>query len=81
VRTNISDGVFILSARDLDVRVQAAFRRGVDRGRFEERMAHGNEPVAINCANWRDGRCESCGVQSQFFEVGAEFRCPHFVRR
>lgn len=62
---HISSDVYILSARDLDARTQAAFQRGVERGRLEERIAIGKEQVAFNCANWKDGRCESCGVQWQ----------------
>ena len=45
---HISSDVYILSARDLDQREQLAFRRGVERGRFEASMEAGKEPVAIN---------------------------------
>jgi hypothetical protein len=74
----ISPDVYILSQRDLDAREQKAFQRGVERGRFEERMAQGKEKVALNCANWKDGRCETCGVQHQYFEVSSSFKCPHY---
>lgn len=79
--TNVSNDVYILSQRDLDEREQAAFRRGVERGKFEAAMAAGNAKVAINCRNWKDGSCETCGVQHQYFEVGADYKCPHFVQR
>ncbi len=39
------------------------------------------EPIARNCANWKDGVCESCGVQWQHHEVGPDFKCPHFTPR
>lgn len=78
---NISSDVFILSARDLDAREHRAFLRGVERGKFEAQIAAGSAPVAQNCANWSDGRCETCGVQWQNMEVGADYRCPSFTRR
>jgi hypothetical protein len=77
----ISSDVYILSQSDLDAREQRAFQRGVARGRFEERVAMGKEKVALNCAHWKDGRCESCGVQWQHFEVDGTFQCPHFTDR
>lgn len=77
---NISPDVYILTAHDLDEIRSKAFQRGVERGRFEER-ASGNEPVAKNCANWKDGRCETCGAQWQGMEVAALFKCPSFTRR
>lgn len=77
----ISTDVYILSQRDLDDREQKAFRRGVERGKFEAMMAAGKAEVALNCANWKDGRCESCGAQSQGMEVGGEFKCPRFRPR
>lgn len=79
--SRISPDVYILSSRDLDDREQKAFQRGVQRGAFEERIKIGKEPVAFNCVNWKDGRCERCGAQSQGMEVGGEYKCPHFVRR
>lgn len=78
---NISSDVFILSARDLEERERRSFLRGVERGKFEAKMASSKEPVAINCANWNDGHCETCGVQWQGMEVGANYPCPHFTRR
>lgn len=77
----ISAGVYILTQRDLDEREQAAFHRGVERGRFEERIKIGKEPVALNCKNWKDGYCETCGAQHQMFEVGGDYKCPHFIKR
>ena len=76
----ISQGIHILDERDLDVIKQKAFQRGVERGRFEERAAIGKEPVALNCANWKNGRCGECGVQWQGHEVDALFKCPHFTK-
>ncbi len=78
---NISPDVFILSQRDLDSREQKAFQRGVERGRFEERAAMGKERVAINCANWKKGRCGDCGVQWQGHEVDSLFKCPFFAEK
>jgi hypothetical protein len=78
---NISVDVYILTARDLDDREAKAFQRGVERGRFEERAALGKEPLALNCKNWSDGKCENCGVQRQYFEVDGLFKCPHFSAR
>jgi hypothetical protein len=79
---NISVDVYILSARDLDKREQDAFRRGVERGRFEASMEAGKERVAINCKHWRSGVCDHCGAQTQGCEVSAEYKCPHFeIRR
>lgn len=78
---HVSNDIFILTARDLDERVQEAFQRGVRRGRFEERVVIGKEPVALNCKNWKDGYCETCGAQHQMFEVGGDFKCPHFQKR
>lgn len=77
----VSPDVYILSQRDLNDREQKAFERGVKRGHFEARMALGKEKVALNCANWKEGRCEHCGVQHQYFEVGGEYKCPHFTTR
>ena len=81
VGANISSDVYILSYRDLEERERKAFQRGVERGKLEAAMAAGGAEVAQNCANWHDGRCQSCGVQWQYFEVSAEFKCPHFNRR
>ena len=74
----ISSDVHILSERALRDAEDKAFRRGVARGRFEERAAMGKEPVAMKCQNWCDGKCEKCGVQWQYFEVDGLFKCPHF---
>jgi hypothetical protein len=78
---HISDDVYILSRRELEERERLAFQRGVERGHFEESMARGDAKVAVNCANWEDGRCETCGAQHQGMEVSIEFKCPHFRPR
>jgi hypothetical protein len=78
---HISSDVFILSARDLEEREHKAFKRGVERGKFEEGMRRGEARVAINCANWKDGYCEMCGAQTQNMAISAEYACPSFVRR
>jgi hypothetical protein len=75
----ISPDVHIMSQRELDERLQKAFQRGVERGRFEERMVQGKEMIALNCANWKNGRCERCGVEHQYFEVSSDYKCPHFT--
>lgn len=72
----ISSDIFILTARDLQAREDAAYQRGVARGRFE--AANTKQRVARNCNNWKDGYCDTCGAQSQSFEVHADFECPHF---
>lgn len=77
----ISPGIYILTDADLKRREEVAFRKGVERGRFEARIEGGKEEVARNCANWRRGRCEQCGVQWQDHQVIFDFKCPHFVRR
>lgn len=77
----ISHGIYILTDRDLDAKINDAYQRGVKRGRLEAAMEAGKEPVAMNCANWKDGRCETCGAQHQYFEVDGTFKCPHFSRR
>jgi hypothetical protein len=40
-----------------------------------------DERVSRNCANWSNGRCQSCGAQWQDMEVGPDFKCPHFRAR
>lgn len=77
----ISSDVFILSQRELQEREDAAFRRGVERGKFEERAAMNKEPVAKNCKHWTDGYCDHCGAQSQSCQVSWDYKCPHFVQR
>lgn len=81
MRSNISPDIYILTQRDLDAREKASFLRGVERGKFEASVEAGNAKVARNCSQWRDGRCEMCGAQSQGMEVGADYKCPHFTRR
>jgi hypothetical protein len=38
-------------------------------------------PIALNCANWKEGHCETCGVQWQGMEVHSSYKCPHFSPR
>lgn len=77
----ISSDIHILTSRDLDALTNEAFQRGVRRGRFEQRMDDGKEPVARNCKNWQNGVCNSCGAQHQGCEVSGDFKCPNFVIR
>lgn len=44
----ISGDVHVLTGRDLDAMITEAFQRGVKRGRVEQRMEDGKEPVAMN---------------------------------
>ena len=57
----ISKDVVIITTKELEEVKNAAFQKGVERGRFEERSDR-NSKMALNCANWKDGRCETCGV-------------------
>lgn len=59
----------------------AAFRRGVERGKFEAVARNPTDRLARNCANYSDGRCEICGVPWQYFECGPDYKCPHFTAR
>lgn len=77
----VSSDVHILSERELDRIKNEAFQRGVTRGRFEERCFHKQEPVALNCNNWNNGNCETCGAQTQYFQVSWDYKCPHFTER
>jgi len=74
----ISSNVYILTADELDRIKDDCFQRGVKRGRFEESFDR-NARVARNCANWKDGRCETCGVQWQDMVVGADHKCTSFI--
>ena len=76
----ISPHVIILTDRELDQIRHQEFLRGVERGKFEASSAYRDGPYARNCANWVDGTCHRCGAQHQYFEVDADFKCPHFVR-
>jgi hypothetical protein len=76
----VSPNVVIITDRELQEIEDAAFQRGVARGRSEERLDRSTE-VARNCANWKDGVCQRCGVQWQDCQVSADFYCPHFVPR
>lgn len=40
-----------------------------------------DDAIAKNCANWKDGTCETCGVPWQYFEVSADYKCKNFKRR
>lgn len=76
--TAISPNVVILTRAELRERLDAEFQRGVARGKFE---AQDRSRVARNCANWRDGVCEVCGVQWQDHQVGPDFKCPGWQQR
>lgn len=77
----ISSDVHILSSRALDEIEQRAYRRGVERGKFEERLARGEERVAATCKNWDGRACHHCGAQKEHEEVSAEYKCPHWTPR
>lgn len=81
MRDRISTDVYILSQRDLDARERASFLRGVERGKFEAMMEAGKAKVALNCSQWKDGRCEMCGAQHHGMEVSADYKCPYFTQR
>jgi len=76
---DISPNVVILTRSELQAREDAAFQRGVERGKFE--AGHVSTKVARNCKYWFNGRCEACGVQHQYFEVNQDFACPSFSPR
>jgi hypothetical protein len=75
----LSENVVIMTRRELQEAEDAAYQRGVVRGRFE--ATNVTDRVARNCGHWQDGHCETCGVQWQSHEVGPDFKCPHFTRR
>lgn len=75
----ISPEVHILTERELREIKDDAFQRGVERGKFEARTS--DRKVARNCANWKDGYCESCGAQHQSFQVSGDYACPNFKPR
>lgn len=77
----ISPEINILTDRDLDAIKANAFQAGVKRGLFEASDTYRNGPYARNCANWKNGICETCGAQHQHCEVGPDFKCPHFTSR
>lgn len=86
----ISPNVVILTRDELRAREDAAFQRGVERGKFEASSKAQSERVARNCTNWRSadrpaypgqGFCDACGAQWQNCEVNADFKCPHFSAR
>jgi len=77
----ISKDVHILTSRDLDEIKNKSFQDGVKRGIFEEQCRVGNESVAMNCGNWANGICYSCGVQWQGHEVSKLYKCKNFIPR
>jgi hypothetical protein len=77
--SDISPNVVILTRQELSEIEAKAFQRGVARGKFEAGST--SQRVARNCANWAGGRCETCGVQWQYFDVNGDFACPHFKVR
>jgi hypothetical protein len=74
---SVSRNVVILTVRELEDIKDAAFARGVARGKFE--AANTSQQVARNCANWKNGHCDTCGAQTHLFEVHGDFACPHFL--
>lgn len=77
----ISPDVVIMTRAELDALENKWFQKGVERGRFEQRSDDGKTKTAKNCAHWKDGVCNHCGVQWQSCEVHADFACPHFIKR
>lgn len=78
---HISPDVVIMTRAELRQIEDAAFRRGVQRGKFEATASSPSAQAARNCANYSDGRCERCGVQWQYFEIAPDYKCPHFTAR
>ena len=52
--SDISPNVVILTRNELRAREDAAYQRGVERGKFE--ATHVNTKVARNCKYWRAAR-------------------------
>ena len=77
----ISPDVVIMTAKELDDFKNRIFNEGIKRGRFEESFSRNNSDIAEHCANWKNGRCGTCGAQWQGHEVDAMFKCPHFIAR
>ena len=78
---DISPNVVILTREELSERERKAFQRGIERGRFEHGLERTQQRVAARCTHWTNGRCETCGVPWQHFEVDAAFKCPHFSEK
>lgn len=78
---SVSSSVVIMTKDELRAKEDAAFQRGVARGKFEASAKGQSERVARNCVNWQAGICDSCGVQWQGMEVGPDYKCPHFRAR
>lgn len=80
---SVSPNVVIMTLDELRSKEDAAFHRGVARGKFEAFRSK-DERVARNCANWQPspnpliGTCNSCGSQIQHCEVGVDYKCPHW---
>ena len=77
--SKVSPNVVIMTKDELRARENAAFQRGVARGKFE--AATPSLRVSRNCANYHDGICNVCGAQWQGCEVGPDYRCPQFTPR
>lgn len=77
----ISASINILTDADLQEIKDKAFQRGVERGKLEQIASQGKQMVALQCAHWDQGKCESCGVPWQYFEVDGLFKCPYFEQR
>ena len=77
----ISPDVVIMTVKELDDFKNRIFNEGIKRGRFEESFSRSHPEIAEHCANWKAGRCETCGVQWQDHEVSSTFKCPNFVKR
>ena len=78
---SISPDVVIMTTRELDDFKTKWFNEGIKRGRFEESSSRNNPEIAEHCANWKNGRCVTCGAQWQGHEVDGLFKCPHFIAR
>jgi len=76
---NISPDIYILTQAELNAKLDKAFKRGVERGKFEAGNTH--HPVARNCGHWINGICDTCGSQTQHNEVDPDFKCPAWVER
>lgn len=72
-----------MTTRELDDVKNAAFQRGVARGRFEAAsdQTKADARIAANCETWKDGQCEVCGVAWQGFMVDAGYDCGDKFRR
>lgn len=80
---SVSPNVVIMTFEELRQKEDAAFHRGVERGKFEAASAatENKRPIARNCANWSGGECSSCGVPWQGMQVDEGHACTNFRRR